>query len=270
LEIQRLAAAYSHAAMRLDGMAAAATYAEDGVLTAFYKPAIVGRAAIAEALTLTLAPLAFLNQMCAAGVIDVQGDGSTASWTVTELLRRKDEDRLSCCFGSYQDQLVRTSEGWRFASRTLAWPSKSLEEIRDISPDQWGDVHEHFSMLHFIFPNTVIAMYPDTCNLMQVYPGDEISKQRTRMRFYSRVAEPTQAQQDLIMGRFDTFYHVLQNEDYLMVKTAFRNIESGLLPSINFGRNEPALIWLHEALEEAVCGDRPYQIRKVKSASAVA
>lgn len=119
IEIQRLAAAYSHAAMRLDGAAAAATYAEDGVLTAFYKSPIVGRAAIAEALTLTLAPLAFLNQTCGAGVIDVAGDGATARWTVTELLRRHDEESLSCCFGSYEDRLVRTADGWRFAARTF-------------------------------------------------------------------------------------------------------------------------------------------------------
>ncbi|MCR5870994.1 MULTISPECIES: nuclear transport factor 2 family protein [unclassified Sphingomonas] len=119
IEIQRLAAAYSHAVMRLDGAAAAATYAEDGVLTAFSKPGIVGRAAIAEALILTLEPLAFLNQNCGAGIISVDGDSATASWTVTELLQRKGEDRLSCCFGSYQDRLVRTADGWRFAHRTF-------------------------------------------------------------------------------------------------------------------------------------------------------
>lgn len=86
IEIQRLAAAYSHAVMRLDGVAAASVYAEDGVLTAFYKPDIVGRAAIAEALTLTLAPLEFVAQTCGAGLIHIDGDSATATWTVTELL----------------------------------------------------------------------------------------------------------------------------------------------------------------------------------------
>jgi len=119
IEIQRLAAAYSHAVMRLDGAAAAATYAEDGVLTAFYKPDIIGHAAITEALTLTLEPLAFLNQNCGAGIIDVDGDTASASWSVTELLQRKGETHLSCCFGSYQDWLVCTADGWRFAHRTF-------------------------------------------------------------------------------------------------------------------------------------------------------
>jgi ketosteroid isomerase-like protein len=117
IEIQRLASAYSHAAMRRDGVAAASVYAEDGVLTAFYKPDIVGRAAIAAALTLTLAPLEFLAQTCGAGVIHIDGDRATATWTVTELLKRRGEDGLACCFGSYEDRLVRTAEGWRFAHR---------------------------------------------------------------------------------------------------------------------------------------------------------
>ncbi|OJY53911.1 nuclear transport factor 2 family protein [Sphingomonas sp. 67-41] len=117
IEIQRLAAAYSHAAMRLDGAAAAAVYAEDGVLTAFYKAEIIGRAAIAEALTLTFAPLEFLAQTCGAGVIRIDGDTAIATWTVSELLKRHGEEGLACCFGSYEDQLVRTPEGWRFAHR---------------------------------------------------------------------------------------------------------------------------------------------------------
>jgi ketosteroid isomerase-like protein len=117
IEIQRLAAAYSHAAMRLDGAAAASVYAEDGVLTAFYKPDIIGRAAIAEALTLTFAPLEFLAQTCGAGVIDVDGDTAIATWTVTELLKRREGEGLACCFGSYEDRLVRTADGWRFAHR---------------------------------------------------------------------------------------------------------------------------------------------------------
>ena len=135
---------------------------------------------------------------------------------------------------------------------SLAWPSKSITGLHAVPESEWGDVHEHFSIMHYIFPNTVIAIYPDTCNVMQVYPGGSVGEQRTRMRFFSRTAEPTAQQEALIAGRFENFYHVLQNEDYLMVKTAFRNIATGLLPTIVVGRNEPALGWIHEGLEQAV------------------
>lgn len=115
--MQRIAAAYSHAVMRLDATAAAATYAEDGVLAAFYKPEIVGREAIRSALAITFAPIAFLAQTCGAGIIKIEGDMAHATWTVTELLRFREGDGLACCFGSYDDDLVRTVEGWRFAQR---------------------------------------------------------------------------------------------------------------------------------------------------------
>src|SRR3546814_8546714 len=76
LEIQKLAAAYSHAVMRRDGQAAAAVYTEDGILSAFYAPDIIGRQAIAEILTQTLAPIQFIIQSCTAGVINVDGDAA--------------------------------------------------------------------------------------------------------------------------------------------------------------------------------------------------
>jgi hypothetical protein len=117
LAIRNLAAAYSHAVARLDGEAAAAVYAEDGVLSAFFGPEIVGRAQIAEALRLTLAPLDFIIQTCAAGLIDIQGDRARASWSVTEWYRTRGEGALGCCFGLYEDQLARGPEGWRFARR---------------------------------------------------------------------------------------------------------------------------------------------------------
>lgn len=117
LAIQKLAAAYSHAVMRLDGSAAGAVYAEDGVLSAFYYPDIVGRQAVTEALTNTFAPIQFIVQNCGAGVIDIDGDSARATWSVTELLRMRDQEELSCCFGVYEDTLARGEDGWRFTRR---------------------------------------------------------------------------------------------------------------------------------------------------------
>lgn len=119
--INVLAARYSDAASRLDGVAAAGVYAEDGVLMAFSGPPIVGRPAIEAALSLTLAPLDFLSQQCTGGMITVGVDGNNdravARWNVQEWTRKNGEDQLSCCFGIYEDELVRTAAGWRFSRR---------------------------------------------------------------------------------------------------------------------------------------------------------
>lgn len=117
IEIGRLLAAYSHAVMRLDPKASAEVYTEDGVLSAFNGPDIVGRPAIETAFVATFTPVRFLIQNCGAVVIEVDGDRARASSSVSEMLQMKGNDQLSCCFGNYDDALVRTTEGWRFAKR---------------------------------------------------------------------------------------------------------------------------------------------------------
>lgn len=117
MEIQRLTAAYSHAVMRRDASAAAQTYIEDGVLTAFYAPDIIGRSAIAAVLASALQPLQFICQTASAGVIDVNDGTARATWTITEFYKFKEGDELGCCFGMYEDTLSRCSEGWRFMQR---------------------------------------------------------------------------------------------------------------------------------------------------------
>jgi ketosteroid isomerase-like protein len=119
-EITRLIAAYSHAVMRLDAAASAAVYTEDGVLSAFDGPDLVGRAKIERMLGKVYAPLRFLLQNCGSVVIDVDGDTARASSSVSEFVQYKDKDPLSCCFGNYDDALVRTAAGWRFARRRFS------------------------------------------------------------------------------------------------------------------------------------------------------
>lgn len=171
-------------------------------------------------------------------------------------------------------KVANVAHHWRWGpdnrNFSIAWPSKSIAALRDQPAAEWGDVHEHFSIQNFIFPNTVIAIYPDTCSVFQLYPGDTVGEQRTRMRFYSRNPEPTAGQQELILSRFETFYRVLQDEDYTMVAQAYQALGTGLVPAMLFGRNEPALGWLHEALEQATLGERPSMMAPRRSQVAVA
>lgn len=134
----------------------------------------------------------------------------------------------------------------------IAWPSKSLEELRDVPESEWEDAHQHFSILHFIYPNTIMALYPDTFSVKQLYPGADVAEQTTKMTFFSRTPNPSDEVKQVIQARFDVFYKVLQQEDYWVCAGSYKNLESGMLSEIMFGRNEPALTWLHDALDEGV------------------
>jgi Phenylpropionate dioxygenase and related ring-hydroxylating dioxygenases, large terminal subunit len=134
----------------------------------------------------------------------------------------------------------------------IAWPSKSIEDLRDKPESEWVDAHQHFSILHFIYPNTIMALYPETFSVKQLYPGETVAEQTTKMTFFSRDTDPSDDVRAIIQKRFDVFYKVLQQEDYWVCAGAYKNLESGVLSELLFGRNEPALTWLHDALDEGV------------------
>lgn len=151
---------------------------------------------------------------------------------------------------------VNCAAHWRFGDKQrhwmLGWPSKSLEDLRDMSEDEWGQVNDHFSMLYYIFPNTIIALYPDTCSIMQMFPGSDVGDQTTTMKFFARTATPTAEKSKLIADRLEVFHKVLQQEDYMVCGQAWETIRTGLFPELLYGRNEPALAWTHEALDGAL------------------
>lgn len=119
LAIRMLADQYSDAANRMDAKAMAAVYAEDAVLISFGHR-FEGRAAIEKVFGETIGLMQLMNQVCAGAVIAVNGDRATARWSVTEFAKRKAHDQLELFLGNYEDELVRTAEGWRFSKRVLS------------------------------------------------------------------------------------------------------------------------------------------------------
>ncbi len=118
--IHRLAVSYSDAICRGDVDEAVLVYAPDGVLASATTPDAVGRAAIAETITTATAAFEFVFQTTHAGLVDVQGDRARARarFPTTEWAKRADGSALQF-LGTYEDEVVRTDVGWRFARRTL-------------------------------------------------------------------------------------------------------------------------------------------------------
>jgi uncharacterized protein (TIGR02246 family) len=119
LEIQALVNRYSDAANRQDAVAMASVYAPNGRLIAFDNEPYVGRDTILEVFRGSMARVEYLTQICAAGIIDVQGDRAIGRWTITEFAKYTTSDKLSYFQGTYEDVMVRTPEGWLFEQRIL-------------------------------------------------------------------------------------------------------------------------------------------------------
>jgi uncharacterized protein (TIGR02246 family) len=118
IAIRTLTDQYSAAANRLDAKAMAAVYAEDGEIDA-QGNRFRGRQEIERVFTETMAIMQVMNQIWSAGVIEVTGDRATAHWSIAEFAKRRNLDQLELFIGDYQDELIRTTEGWRFAKRVL-------------------------------------------------------------------------------------------------------------------------------------------------------
>ncbi|HXD03524.1 MAG TPA: SRPBCC family protein, partial [Novosphingobium sp.] len=94
----------------------------------------------------------------------------------------------------------------------------------------------------------------DTCTAKHVWPGREVGEQTTQMKGFARTANPTSEIAAKVRERIDVFYKVLQQEDYWVCGQAWENIRTGLVPELLYGRNEPALTWLHRSLDQAMEG----------------
>jgi len=116
--ISRLAVSYSEAICRFEVDEAVLAYAEDGVLASAITDDAVGRDAIAATIKQATKDMEFVFQTTHAGLIQVDGDRAWARFPTTEWSRRFDGAGLQF-LGIYEDEVVRTDAGWRFARRFL-------------------------------------------------------------------------------------------------------------------------------------------------------
>lgn len=123
LAIRSLAAAYTDAVNRRDGVGMAAVYAPEGEL---HSPAagapVVGIDKLAKRFRrLVEVDREFLFQMTHSGVVEIDGDHAQARWWFSEL-KKPAGMGYEYILGTYQDDVVRLDCGWRFAKRVVSAP----------------------------------------------------------------------------------------------------------------------------------------------------
>ena len=118
-DVRTLAAAFSDICNRGDVAEFRKLWTDDGVweIGDPLPAQAVGIEAIAQMLTGLLAAWEFFVQMTHSGVVTLDGDRARARWTVQETARSKGGNRFYNNFALYEDEMVRTPEGWRFARR---------------------------------------------------------------------------------------------------------------------------------------------------------
>jgi len=124
LSIHQLCAAYSEAASRLDPDAAAAVFAEDGILSGFAAMVgkegdTVGRSSIASLFREVFGTIEFIHQLTQPALTELNGDRATGRTLIHENMRFAGAPRLIVFLGHSDEEFVRTAEGWRISHRRL-------------------------------------------------------------------------------------------------------------------------------------------------------
>jgi hypothetical protein len=119
IAINHLAATYSEAMCRMAVDEAVQTYAEDGMLSTPTTEDAIGRMAVFETISKSVSALDFVFQTLHQGLVEVDGDRATTNFPITEWARSSKDQKGILFLGVYRDDVVRTSDGWRFARRRL-------------------------------------------------------------------------------------------------------------------------------------------------------
>ena len=88
-------------------------------LTSTTTEEVIGHEAIANVIKTAIKAFDFVYNTTIPGVVRVDGDRATARFQVTELARRSTDGITMHFLGTYDDELRRTPQGWRFTRRSL-------------------------------------------------------------------------------------------------------------------------------------------------------
>jgi uncharacterized protein (TIGR02246 family) len=128
LAIRQLTAAYADAVNRRDLETFAALWASDARWLVPGLADTVGGEAAAEQLRRLTEPMELMLQLLEGGQVWVDGDTARARWYIVEL-GRTNEGRGVYFAGVYQDRLVRTADGWRFAERHFEFLYRGFADL---------------------------------------------------------------------------------------------------------------------------------------------
>ncbi len=115
--IQQLAAAYCHHMDDGDGAAVASLFTDDGVLEIVDMVQSVGKEEITA--NSSVFPQVMPGGRHIVQNVWVDGDGDTASLRAYLSNVKAGDTPTAVQTGRYNDEVVRTSDGWRFSRRTL-------------------------------------------------------------------------------------------------------------------------------------------------------
>jgi phenylpropionate dioxygenase-like ring-hydroxylating dioxygenase large terminal subunit len=121
---------------------------------------------------------------------------------------------------------------------------KAIDELRDQPEANWNILAATLPV-YYLFPNIQVNVLPFGVALVRAYPDPtDPGKSTSQISFYVR-AEASEEQYGQIKETMQDFSGVIRDEDYAVAARSQLGANSGVLDTVRFGRNEPALHHYH-------------------------
>ena len=154
------------------------------------------------------------------------------------------------------------------------FPTRKIMALRDKPRADWRIDHAS-TVLYYLFPNIQITVSERQITLFRMYPHrEDVGRSITRVSHYfshaaldlidssgktvingGNVYDPGARDGNAIMSpaaAMEIVNSTLENEDFAMAESTQKNVESGLVPHLVFGRNEVPLHHFHTTFRAAL------------------
>jgi SnoaL-like domain len=134
IAIQQILNRYSEGASRRDWEQVMSTFTPDGVWEiASLKARYQDHAAIQQVMAGFVEQMAYFVQINSPAIITITGDKATARSVIRECGKFADRDEALEVLGRYEDELIRTPQGWRFTRRSFYAAGRHTFALRPAS-----------------------------------------------------------------------------------------------------------------------------------------
>ena len=144
-----------------------------------------------------------------------------------------------------------------------AFRKNILDELEKPRPQR--SILPYATIQYFVVPNALIVFQLDHFEVWRIEPID-VRTTRTTTSVYATGAPVTDTVKDHLIKNLDVLLEVTGTEDFPLMAQIQRNLDSGALPEVMYGRNEAALSHFHRSLDNlleagAAAGPGPGPLR---------
>lgn len=150
------------------------------------------------------------------------------------------------------------SEGFGPHGLSLGLRRSVLEEL-DKPRDDW-DLLPHATIQYLIVPNIVLTHQLDHVEMWRVQPVD-VHTSVVATSIYAPAEPHSDKARSYFVKNLDLLLGVTDTEDFPLMERIQATLESGALPEVVYGRNEPPLVHFHRSVN-ALLDDAPQAARR--------